>query len=345
MPQFLCIHCGQRVEADEDMTGIDTNCPTCSRSIVIPGNNSLPIRIDSTATRPAKQAAPPRRPTHSPVLLATKASGIGLGGVLIATLVKASWGIEQLHRHYQGSAKYWLNTSVWAVGMFAGLAGMALLAAMLGSAVIYPFKRQFVLWLSRIYSCIVIALGALTVAVFVSKSPPTTISEWRRALYLDSADGKQNSATSTKSEDSKRIGSPSKALRLAAEANSKTKIGAALIAAKLEEGALRIWDAEDESANRERGFDLAQGEGLSFADWMRFAESENVLFGSQSISQQSVDTNRREWLQFLDQLYLFKLDVDSGKKDRRSFPRLRLANTLKPSPSEAFNQAQGEAPP
>lgn len=37
MPQFHCIHCGQHIDAPEEMKGTRANCPSCEGMIDVPG--------------------------------------------------------------------------------------------------------------------------------------------------------------------------------------------------------------------------------------------------------------------------------------------------------------------
>lgn len=37
MPKFHCIHCGQHIDAPETMSGMNSQCPTCSGAIQVPG--------------------------------------------------------------------------------------------------------------------------------------------------------------------------------------------------------------------------------------------------------------------------------------------------------------------
>lgn len=36
MPQFFCVHCGQSIEADDALVGIQTTCPVCEGLITVP---------------------------------------------------------------------------------------------------------------------------------------------------------------------------------------------------------------------------------------------------------------------------------------------------------------------
>jgi DNA-directed RNA polymerase subunit RPC12/RpoP len=52
MPKFHCIHCGQHIDAPETMSGMNSNCPTCSGEIQVPGvpmlqTPSPPMKIDN----------------------------------------------------------------------------------------------------------------------------------------------------------------------------------------------------------------------------------------------------------------------------------------------------------
>ena len=54
MPKFYCIHCGQHIDAPEEMAGSQSACPTCGGAIEVPG-------IPKTQP-PALPAAPGRTP-------------------------------------------------------------------------------------------------------------------------------------------------------------------------------------------------------------------------------------------------------------------------------------------
>ena len=52
MPKFHCIHCGQHIDAPETMSGLSSQCPTCSGAIQVPGVPMLqpptpPMKIDN----------------------------------------------------------------------------------------------------------------------------------------------------------------------------------------------------------------------------------------------------------------------------------------------------------
>jgi len=52
---FACPHCGQNVDADEDMAGTTTECPSCARQLTVP---PLAKRRGETDTEsPAKSAS------------------------------------------------------------------------------------------------------------------------------------------------------------------------------------------------------------------------------------------------------------------------------------------------
>ena len=42
MPKFHCIHCGQHIDAPNEMEGTKASCPTCGGDIAVPKNPSMP---------------------------------------------------------------------------------------------------------------------------------------------------------------------------------------------------------------------------------------------------------------------------------------------------------------
>jgi DNA-directed RNA polymerase subunit RPC12/RpoP len=55
MSKFHCIHCGQRIDAPDELAGTDANCPTCGGAITVP---PLP-HTAAPATPPPLPATPP----------------------------------------------------------------------------------------------------------------------------------------------------------------------------------------------------------------------------------------------------------------------------------------------
>lgn len=62
MPKFHCIHCGQRIDAPDQLAGTNASCPTCGGEIVVPDlpdqpRTSIEHRHTSETTTPAKNPA------------------------------------------------------------------------------------------------------------------------------------------------------------------------------------------------------------------------------------------------------------------------------------------------
>ena len=50
MPKFYCLNCGQHIDAPEALSGTIANCPTCSKTIYVPGIERLePPTVRSNA--------------------------------------------------------------------------------------------------------------------------------------------------------------------------------------------------------------------------------------------------------------------------------------------------------
>lgn len=52
MPKFHCIHCGQHIDAPDEMSGTKASCPTCGGDIAVPKNPSIlvgyPVQADNS---------------------------------------------------------------------------------------------------------------------------------------------------------------------------------------------------------------------------------------------------------------------------------------------------------
>jgi len=76
--KFHCIHCGQRIAAEDSSRGTTANCPSCANVIDIPSPSPLADRRESPAT-----AAPPIPLNHKKIPLAQVFLPLVGGGVLI----------------------------------------------------------------------------------------------------------------------------------------------------------------------------------------------------------------------------------------------------------------------
>ena len=60
MAKFHCIHCGQRIDAPDELAGTDANCPACGGAITVP---ALP-HATAPSTPPPLPATPPPLPAR-----------------------------------------------------------------------------------------------------------------------------------------------------------------------------------------------------------------------------------------------------------------------------------------
>jgi hypothetical protein len=70
MPKFYCLHCGQHIDAPDQLAGSHSMCPTCDGEIAIP---EVP-EIQNMAP-PALPSAPPPRPSVPPQLPSAPPNG------------------------------------------------------------------------------------------------------------------------------------------------------------------------------------------------------------------------------------------------------------------------------
>jgi len=82
MPQFYCIHCGQRIEADNAVAGSAVSCPSCGGEISVPVLKSQAgeAAITPEVSRDADSATPPEQGTRIGSILC---SGWGIFLVII----------------------------------------------------------------------------------------------------------------------------------------------------------------------------------------------------------------------------------------------------------------------
>ena len=86
MPKFYCTHCGQHIEASEELAGAHSSCPCCRKEIVVPN-----IQLDHKQEPVCESPVPPRSPNlpETPTDLKTNVAGkvISLVGSGIFILV------------------------------------------------------------------------------------------------------------------------------------------------------------------------------------------------------------------------------------------------------------------
>jgi len=69
--KFSCPLCNQRIQCDTGYAGMQINCPSCNKAIIVPHSAAAP---PASAVRPAYEAPPPPPPPSSAPALATRQS-------------------------------------------------------------------------------------------------------------------------------------------------------------------------------------------------------------------------------------------------------------------------------
>lgn len=87
MPQFFCLHCGQHIDADNAMAGMDTTCPTCSGGITVPQVKSVvalsPPRQVDESTNPRSDRSLPNSYWRTPLVSAMLCLWVILGTTVV----------------------------------------------------------------------------------------------------------------------------------------------------------------------------------------------------------------------------------------------------------------------
>lgn len=155
-----CPHCNQRLDAEDDLLGIEVQCPTCSKAFTVPKPVSVmppPMPIAATPSHSVQQAVPTRLPD-------TPDAPTGRPGTLVALTVLSCIHIAvNVGIFFIGAS----NGNGAAIG--GGLVSVGFyIAILIGLIKMQEWARIMIIWLA--YCGIVFSLG-----VFAPLEIPTLI--------------------------------------------------------------------------------------------------------------------------------------------------------------------------
>ncbi|MEQ1748835.1 MAG: hypothetical protein ABL974_05400 [Prosthecobacter sp.] len=166
MPQFYCMHCGQHIDADNDLIGQSAECPTCRHIITIPSDRlqrTSRIQRISSASPP-----PPPPPLHS-----RNQSVVDWDRFRINCLKAASFAVclgvfhawfrpkTSLEMYMPSSQLGVLGFVLEAVGWLLGAVIFSFVVSLIAALVLSAFKRPFVSTLTDAFPIGIAGIAAL----------------------------------------------------------------------------------------------------------------------------------------------------------------------------------------
>ena len=183
MPKFYCTHCGQHIDAPDELAGSHAACPTCGGEIDVPALGEQKQVAPEVPHQPAKL----RRGTKSTAFWSARSlkATLGAGGLcLLGTVIRPSTALERMGISDRGFATILGETLGGVIG--AGL--IALVIALVIAGIMSAFKKRFTESLSRGYSIGVLVVSGLALfGNFISRSNTPTYSSYPKPSEIQSA--------------------------------------------------------------------------------------------------------------------------------------------------------------
>ena len=184
MPKFYCTHCGQHIDAPDELAGSHLACPTCGGEIDVPALEELTPFIHKAPPQPTPPPIQTKKKTAFWSARSLKAT-LGAGGLcLLGTLIRPSTAMERMGFSDRGFATI-LGETLGAV-FAAGL--IALVIALVIAGIMSAFKKRFAESLSRSYSIgVLVVAGLALVGNLFSRSNTPSYSSYPKASEIESA--------------------------------------------------------------------------------------------------------------------------------------------------------------
>lgn len=157
MPKLYCTHCGQHIDAPNELAGTQAACPTCGGEINIPKLAVLPNSVEKSIKPSTTHANKTNKASKFWSARSLKATGAAAVLLLIWNLVKAETPLERLglsDRNFVSALAESLG-GTFAVGL------MALVIALIIAGIMSAFKKRFTKSLSIVYSISILLLTGL----------------------------------------------------------------------------------------------------------------------------------------------------------------------------------------
>lgn len=201
MPSFFCMHCGQRIEADDARAGSAANCPACGGAIHVPGATvatkpAMPPRViaadpvvpageravaarspdhaDGDPLNSAEADAPAKPARWSPLPLIGTVAAIAVVVIMAANGRSALAEILRINRH---------GTSVSMGAMLGGfvlIAGIAVTIGLVIATCALGWKKPFARTFPPVYAIAVILVAGWRLTAGGTAPAPEVRTEYRK---------------------------------------------------------------------------------------------------------------------------------------------------------------------
>lgn len=183
MPKFYCSHCGQHIDAPDELAGTNAICPSCEGRIEVPllplTDNS--IKEISSQKPPLKYKTSVREKKHiKSSIWESQPMKYSLGALvicLVAVLARPASALEQMGFSQKNGPKIMGET----LGRFLSTSIIALIISLAIAGILVAYKKRFKDSLSKCYSITIIVVAFLSLLTSIIAKNSSSLSYDREA--------------------------------------------------------------------------------------------------------------------------------------------------------------------